>query len=101
MSRLIKRNRGVVLITAILMVALATILAVNIAFSGYLDQRRAMTAFSLDQSYELAMGAEAWAADTLVQDYNDNKKYTHLAQRWATPIPPIPIEGGEIRGELE
>jgi len=101
MSSSIKRNRGVALITAILMVALATILAVDIAFRGYLDQRRAMTALALDQSFELALGAEAWAADTLVQDFKDNQKYTYLAQRWATPIPPIPVDGGEIRGTLE
>jgi general secretion pathway protein K len=100
MPRSIKQ-RGVALITAILIVALATILAASISFRGYFDQRRAMMVFGLDQSYELALGAEAWAADILAQDYKDNPRYTHLAQRWATPIPPIPVDGGEITGQLE
>ncbi len=97
----IRKQRGVALITAILMVALATILAVDIAYRGYLDQRRTMTTLALDQSYQLALGAEAWAADTLAQDYKDNPKVTSFAQKWATPIPPIPVDGGEIQGQLE
>lgn len=97
-----KSQRGVALIMAVLMVALATILAVDIAFKGYLDQRRAMTTLSLDQAYQLALGAEAWAADTLALDFKDNPKTTYLAQRWATPLPPIPVDGGgEIQGQLE
>ncbi|HYM33967.1 MAG TPA: type II secretion system minor pseudopilin GspK, partial [Steroidobacteraceae bacterium] len=31
----------------------------------------------------------------------DSPKYTDFAQRWATPIPPIAIDGGEISGRLE
>jgi general secretion pathway protein K len=83
------------------MVALATIIAVDIAFRGYLDQRRAMTTLALDQSYQLALGAEAWAADILAQDFKENPKFTHLAQKWATPLPPIPVDGGQIQGQLE
>ena len=36
------RQRGVALITAVLIVALATMLAVNVAFKGALDQRRSL-----------------------------------------------------------
>ncbi|HYM34468.1 MAG TPA: hypothetical protein VET48_03675, partial [Steroidobacteraceae bacterium] len=74
MSLSTKNQKGVALVTAILMVALATILAVDIAFKGYLDQRRVTTAYALDQSFELAVGAEAWAADTLAQDFKDSPK---------------------------
>ncbi|MEQ1581957.1 MAG: type II secretion system minor pseudopilin GspK [Steroidobacteraceae bacterium] len=95
-----RREHGVALITAVLMVALATILAVNVGFRGYLEQRRSMTLFALDQGYEVALGAEAWAADILRADKRDSKT-DHGAEIWATPIPPLPIDGGELEGRLE
>ena len=94
------RQRGVALITAVLMVALATILAVNVGFRGYLEQRRSMTLFALDQGYEVALGAEAWAADILRNDKRDSKT-DYTGEVWATPIPPLPIDGGELEGRLE
>ena len=96
-----KRQRGVALITAVLIVALATILAVDIGFKAYLDMRRSGTLFALDQGYEVALGAEAWAADILSADLRAMPNQTTFAQKWATPLPPIPIEGGEIEGVLE
>ena len=97
-----KRQRGVALITAVLIVALAAILAVNVGFKGYLDQRRSMTMFALDQGFEVGLGAEAWAADILMSDYKGSPTHeTNLSQKWATPIPPLPIDGGDVEGHLE
>jgi len=95
-----RKQRGVALITAVLIVALATILAVNVGFRGMLDQRRSATLFSLDQSYEIALGAEAWAADFLLQDARESKT-DHLGETWARPLPPLPIEGGAVEGRLD
>jgi general secretion pathway protein K len=93
-----RKQRGVALITAVVMVALATILAVEIGFKGYLSQRRSTTVFVLDQSYQAALGAEALAADVLMQA---DAKRTDLAQAWAAPITSLPIEvGGEGGGEV-
>lgn len=95
-----RRQRGVALITAVLMVALATILAVNVGFRGMLDQRRTTTLFALDQAYEIALGAEAWAGDFLRRDAVESKT-DHLGETWAKPLPPLPIEGGSVEGRLE
>jgi general secretion pathway protein K len=91
----------VALITAVLIVALATILAVDVAFKGYMDQRRSVTAFALDQGFEVALGAEAWAADALLKDATSSNKTDDFTEAWATPIPPIPIDDGEVEGHLE
>lgn len=96
-----RRQRGVALITAVLIVALAAILAVSVSFKGYLDQRRSVTLFSLDQGFEVAMGAEAWAADILRKDKAGGSKTDDFTEAWATPIPPIPVDGGEVAGQLE
>lgn len=95
------RQRGVALITAVLIVALATILAVNVGFNAYLDQRRSATIFSLDQGFEIALGAEAWAADILKRDRQGGGKVDDLTEEWAMPMPPIPVDGGEVAGYLE
>ena len=94
------RQRGVALITAVLIVALATILAVNVSFRGMLDQRRSATLFALDQGYLVALGAEGWAADILRRDLQDSKT-DHLGESWAQPLPPLPIDGGTVEGRLE
>jgi general secretion pathway protein K len=101
MRRIQAHQRGVALITAVLIVALATILAVEVGFKGYLDQRRTATAFALDQGFEVALGAEAWAADTLRRDRQNSAKTDDFTEEWATPIPPIPVDGGQIEGFLE
>jgi len=95
-----RRQRGVALITAVLMVALATMLAVDVGFRGFLDQRRAGTLFALDQGFEVALGAEAWAADFLKKDLQ-NSQTDHLGETWARPLPPLPIDGGSVEGRLE
>lgn len=94
-----RQQRGVALIMAVLMVALATILAVSVASEGYMDQRRTSTVMSIDQAYELGLGAEALAAEVL---QNDEPKTDNLTEAWATPIVlPVDEGAGEIKGRLE
>ena len=100
------RQRGVALILAVLIVALATMLAASVSFNGYLDQRRSANAFSMDQGLEVALGGEAWAADALRRDKQQSSKTDDFTEEWATPIPPIPIEQdgqaiGDFEGQLE
>jgi general secretion pathway protein K len=95
------RQRGVALIMAVLIVALATMLAASVSFNGYLDQRRSANAFAMDQGFEVALGGEAWAADSLRRDKQQSGKTDDFTEEWATPIPPIPIDGGEFEGQLE
>ncbi|HEX9208019.1 MAG TPA: type II secretion system minor pseudopilin GspK [Steroidobacteraceae bacterium] len=96
------RQRGVALITAVLIVALATILAINVTFRGMVDQRRAANLFAFDQGYEIALGAEAWAADFLRKDAQESQQ-DHLGEAWAQTLPPLPIDEGigTVEGRLE
>lgn len=98
-----KHQQGVALVTAVLIVALAAMLAINVEFNGYLDQRRTANAFAVDQSFEVALGGEAWASDSLRRDKLQSPKTDDFTEEWATPIPPIPLEeiGGEFEGQLE
>jgi general secretion pathway protein K len=100
--RLARRQRGVALIMAVLIVALATILAVNVTFRGMVDQRRSGNLFAFDQGYEVALGAEAWAADILRKDAEDSQT-DHLGEVWAQTMAALPIDEGigTVEGRLE
>ena len=96
------RQRGVALITAVLIVALATILAINVSFRDMVDQRRTSNLFALDQGFEVALGAEAWAADILRKDAQDTQT-DHPGEAWAQTIAALPIDEGigTVSGRLE
>ncbi len=96
------RQRGVALIMAVLIVALATILAVNVTFRGMVDQRRAANLFALDQGFEVALGAEAWAADILRKDAQDSQT-DHFGEIWAKSMAALPIDEGvgTVEGRIE
>jgi len=94
------KQRGVALIMAIVMVAIATVLAVRIGTRASLDMRRTAGLIALDQAWHVALGAEAWAAEVLRKDREDSQT-DHPGERWAQPIPPLPVDGGTVRGALE
>jgi general secretion pathway protein K len=104
------RQRGVALIIALILVALATILASKLTFDGFLERRRAMGVLAAEQALHFGLGAEALAAGVLVQDAQTSPTQTALTGAWAQPTQPLPItppndpEGepiGILQGELE
>ncbi len=94
------RSRGVAMITAIMITALAAIVAVNLAWDNALDVRRTMMLLNRDQAIEVALGAESWVSTILSQDRADNET-DHLGEIWATELPGLPIDGGEVFGVVE
>ena len=121
-----RRQRGVALIIALVLVALATILATKLSYDGWLERRRTTTILASEQALHFGMGAEALAADVLGQSSSSNPlanaqaqsqtvsanagQQVTLAQAWAQPTQPLPItpddnaEGepiGTLQGALE
>ncbi|MEA3196269.1 MAG: ral secretion pathway protein [Gammaproteobacteria bacterium] len=105
-----RRQRGVALIIALILVALAAILATKLTFDGFLERRRTIGVLAAEQALHFGMGAEALAADALAQDLQSNAQQTTLAAPWAQPTQPLPItpqddpEGepiGTLQGALE
>ena len=94
------RKRGVAMITAMMITALAAIVAVNLAWDNALDVRRTMMLLNRDQAVQVALGAESWVATILSQDMADSET-DHLGEIWATELPGLPIEGGEVFGVIE
>ncbi|MDH3507244.1 MAG: type II secretion system minor pseudopilin GspK [Gammaproteobacteria bacterium] len=100
MRRLRNDQRGVAVLTAMLVVALGTMIAVNLMWKASLDQRRTAAALAADQGLLYLQGAEAWAGDILRQDQIDSQT-DHLGEIWAVELAPMPVDGGLISGRIE
>lgn len=101
MTAPLSRQRGVAVLTAILLVAIGTSIAVSLLWESTLDQRRTESAVLGDQGLLWVQGAEAWAADILRQDLVDSPDADSFADIWAIELAPLPVEGGLIAGQLE
>ncbi len=112
-----RRERGVALIIALILVALAAILATKLSFDGWIERRRTVSIMATEQAFHFGMGAEALAADVLSQSTQaaqtgqngqsstnggatnsttsttttGNSNQVTLAQAWAQPTQPMPI----------
>jgi general secretion pathway protein K len=93
-----KHQRGVILISALILVALATIISATLFFETAMSARRAKGNLMLEEAVQLAQGAEALAAYSLGEDTNDDDS---LADSWNTPWGPHEIEPGiEMAAQL-
>lgn len=94
------RQRGVALVTALLVVSLATVAAVAMATRLHVDVRRTGNLLHGEQAYAYAVAAESWAEVILRRDAKESTIDT-LAENWATSLPPITVEGGYVSGRIE
>ena len=92
-------QRGVAIITALLIVAIATTVSVSISTRLQLDVRRTANMIANDQAYLYTITAENLGMQILKEDRKDSE-IDHLGENWALDIPPIPVEGGFIVGKL-
>ena len=93
------KDRGVALIMAMLITALATMVAANLSWDNALDVRRTMVLLNRDQAIQVALGAESWIISILHQDLEDSET-DHLGEIWASELPGLPIDGGEVFGAV-
>jgi len=93
------RQSGTAIITALLVVALASIVATELIARTSLDIRRTENTLLNDQAYLLALGMEAWAMQVLVKDRQDNE-YDHLDEPWAGTLEPASLDAGDIGGKI-
>ena len=95
------RQRGIALLVAIVMFAIATTVAAAITYNKAMAARRAAATFTLEQALQAGMAAESFAA--VVLEDNGNKNKTQLNDAWAEPFGPVEIEGTGvwIQAQLE
>jgi general secretion pathway protein K len=89
----------VALVTALLVVAIATVAAVSMASRQQLDIRRTATLLHGEQAWAYVLGAENWARVVLRRDLSESQIDT-LGEDWSTRPPVSFVEGGSIVGRL-
>jgi general secretion pathway protein K len=97
------RQRGIAAITALLVVAIATILAAELAWELHMDIQRSEAMLLRNQAMQFAFGAELMAADGLRKDFEadaeDNQHCDYPGEGWDEEIT-LPFEGGTVRGKI-
>ena len=92
------RQRGIALLTAIILVAVAAIVATSIAWQSQLLARRGIAVFTVAQSVAFAQGAEAMAAYALRDNRSrqSNQQIVAPNQNWAKPYGPVEMDNGVV-----
>ncbi|WOH36683.1 type II secretion system minor pseudopilin GspK [Thalassotalea fonticola] len=98
----LQRQTGVALITVMLVVAIAVVLATKMSSALIFQIQRTDNLNSNQQAYWYAMGAEAFAKSVLTLSFKekDDKAVTHLGQPWASGETSFPVDLGTISGEI-
>ncbi len=95
-----KRQRGLALLMAILIVIIATTIAVSIVHEEKFTIRKTAHIQRMDRAALYAVGLEDWAQIYLKED-REESKIDSLDEDWAIGVPGLPIEGGYLAGYLE
>lgn len=92
-----KDQRGVALITAVLVVSIAVIAATAVLDAGHYAIQRTATVQDSEKAWGYAVGAENWVRTILQRDDNN---YDSLNEPWSQPQT-LPIESGALGGAIE
>lgn len=95
----LQRKRGVALITAMLITALAGSVAAGLSWDNALDVRRTMVMLYRDQAIQVAVGSEGWVR-SILRDDQASSTTDHLGEIWATDIPALPLDTEAVQGEI-
>lgn len=95
-----KAQRGVALITALLVVALATTISVAVLWQQHIDMRRTENVLDSGQLRLYLAGVEGWAGKILERDQQEGR-VDHLEEDWAYTLPPMPVDHGTLAGSIE
>jgi len=95
-----KKQSGVALITALILTTIAVSVAGTVMYRQQIQIRLSSNIAHMEQAYLYANGMEDWAGTILIKSFNDHKEYDSVLDDWAVLLPPIPIPGGVMNGQL-
>lgn len=97
--QLYSKDRGMALLTALLVVAIATIAAVAMATRQQVDIRKTENLLRMEQAWQFAHGIDSWAMGRLAEDRKKNQTDSHQ-DGWNSAIAPTEIEGGALTANI-
>lgn len=100
-SRAMQHQQGIALITILVMVALASIIAASIAKRQQHTFENTAYLMRQNQALLYAKSAEAFFSELLIHDSDNAAAVDHLQETWAQPMPPFPVGDGIVSGQIE
>ncbi|MDF1577692.1 MAG: type II secretion system minor pseudopilin GspK [Desulfurivibrionaceae bacterium] len=94
---MLANQKGMALITVLLVTALVAMLAVSMSFAQHVAVRRTANLLEGDQAMVLALGLEEWGRWVLNRD---SKGSDNLGENWAMGLPPTAVENGVVSGSF-
>ncbi|HQY36689.1 MAG TPA: type II secretion system minor pseudopilin GspK [Pseudomonadota bacterium] len=95
-----RRQRGVALITALLVFALGLVLVAMLVDQGAVALARTRNLARAGQADAYALGLEDYAIEMLRRDQQTGDGADTRLDSWSVPLPPTPVPGGTIAGRL-
>jgi general secretion pathway protein K len=93
------KSRGIALLTTLLVVSIASIIAVSLIKRQWIDIRKTQNTQRIEQSWLYAQAVEAWALGRLYADL-DGSEVDSESDGWGNPIEPTDIENGQISAAI-
>ena len=95
------RQRGVALVTVLLVVSIVTVICAGLILRQQLSIRGAANRVAIQQAWHYALGGEALGQSVLLRDLkkpgsDPRAPIDHPLEDWARPLPVFPIDQGEI-----
>ena len=100
MKKPAKGARGVALITALLVVALATLAATAVLASANASLHRTASLRDSEQAWWYARGVESWILAILADDSKRSPDHDGFDEAWAQPVDYLPVDEGFVRGQI-
>ncbi len=94
-------ERGLALVTAVLIVAIAATVASMAMLNQQVWIRQMENISDRNRAELLNRGAIGWASAILADDSKDSAETDDLGEDWARELPPLPVEGGVISLRME
>lgn len=89
--------RGIALITALLVVAIATLAATALLSTANLAIHRTASLRDSEQGWWVSRGVESWVLGILQKDAKDNT-WDGFDDTWAVPVDYLPVDQGYVKG---
>ena len=95
-----RSQRGVALLLALLIVALAALIATRLFGLTAAGISRGDSQARLQEAYLLSQGMEDFALVLLKRDLDNGDGIDTRSDQWARTLPPLPVPGGQVGGAL-
>lgn len=96
----LQKQRGIALITVLIIVALVSLIATGMSSALYMNMNRTSNLLDADQAQQYARSAEEFAIQILKKSFEKDDKKVYLGQPWATKGMTFPIDNGVMTGEI-